>query len=82
MSTYPFGLDGKNLRKCAALRQTELAARTSGSLVGTGAAARLWLWSPTRVHPAIVTSAYLDHIAPEHVVAVIRDREWELPDRW
>lgn len=29
-----------------------------------------------------VTSAYLDHIAPEHVVAVIRDREWELPERW
>jgi site-specific recombinase XerD len=29
-----------------------------------------------------VTSAYLDHIAPEQVVAVIRDREWELPERW
>ena len=29
-----------------------------------------------------VTSAYLDHIAPEQVVAVIRDRTWELPERW
>jgi site-specific recombinase XerD len=29
-----------------------------------------------------VTSAYLDHIAPEHVVAVIRERNWELPERW
>lgn len=29
-----------------------------------------------------VTSAYLDHIAPEHVVAVIRDREWDLPEKW
>ena len=27
-----------------------------------------------------VTSAYLDHIAPEHVVAVIRDRVWEMPE--
>ena len=29
-----------------------------------------------------VTSAYLDHIAPEQVVAVIRERSWELPERW
>lgn len=29
-----------------------------------------------------VTSAYLDHIAPEQVVSVIRDRTWELPERW
>ena len=29
-----------------------------------------------------VTSAYLDHIAPEHVIAVIREREWELPKEW
>jgi len=29
-----------------------------------------------------VTSAYLGHIAPEQVVAVIRERNWELPERW
>jgi integrase len=29
-----------------------------------------------------VTSAYLDHIAPEQVVAVIRERAWDLPERW
>jgi site-specific recombinase XerD len=29
-----------------------------------------------------VTSAYLDHIAPEQVVSVIRARGWEMPDGW
>jgi site-specific recombinase XerD len=29
-----------------------------------------------------VTTAYLDHIAPEQVVAVIRERNWDLPERW
>ena len=29
-----------------------------------------------------VTSSYLDHIAPEQVVAVIRERIWDLPKRW
>lgn len=29
-----------------------------------------------------VTSAYLDHIAPEQVVSAIRARTWEMPDGW
>ena len=29
-----------------------------------------------------VTSAYLDHLAPEQVISVIRQRTWELPQTW
>lgn len=28
-----------------------------------------------------ITSAYLDHIAPEQVVAVIRERNWDFADK-
>jgi hypothetical protein len=37
---------------------------------------------PAELCSLAVTSAYLDHIAPEQVVAVIRERSWELPERW
>ena len=48
----------------------------------TGGHRRTGFRLPAELCFAVVTSAYLDHIAPEQVVAVIRERNWELPERW
>ena len=65
-----------SLRKWVAGRA---GGRSQSRAGGIGSAARLLLRLPTSIHFAVVAWVPLDHIAPEHVVAVIRERNWELP---